>query len=130
MVNRNDTAIKPKLLSSLRGRNIEFALGDAVYDSQQIYKTAEQLDIFFVSPINRRNSSERKGAHGYMIPVLLKTRFEKWLFGLRNAIAVKDQWIRATKVVRVPMLSIACAIMHNHAQLLIFALVLQHHNIY
>jgi hypothetical protein len=89
MVNRNDTAIKPELLSSLRGRNIEFALGDAVYDSQQIYKTAEQLDIFFVSPINRRNSSERKGAYGYVIPVLLKTRFEKWLFGLRNAI----EWV-------------------------------------
>ncbi|AOL36358.1 hypothetical protein BGM21_15610 [Geobacillus thermoleovorans] len=84
--NRNDAAVAPELLSSLQGWDIEFALGDAAYDSEQIRKTAEQLDIFFVSPINRRNSEKRKDAYGRVIPVLLKTRFGKWLFGLRSAI--------------------------------------------
>ncbi len=84
--NRNDAAVAPELLSSLQGWDIEFALGDAAYDSEQIRKTAEQVNIFFVSPINRRNSEERKDAYGRVIPVFLKTRFGKWLFGLRGTI--------------------------------------------
>jgi hypothetical protein len=57
--NRNDAVVAPELLSSLQGWDIEFELGDAAYDSEQIRKTAEQVDNFFVSPINRRNSEER-----------------------------------------------------------------------
>lgn len=63
------------MLSSLQGWNIEFALGDAAYDSEKIRKTAEQVGIFFVSPINRRKNEERKDAYGRVIPIL-KTDLE------------------------------------------------------
>lgn len=74
------------MLSSLQGWNIEFALGDAAYDSEKIRKTAEQVGIFFVSPINRRKNEERKDAYGRVIPIFLKNRFGKWLFGFRSSI--------------------------------------------
>lgn len=83
--NRNDAAVALELLSSLQGRDIEFVLGDAAYDSEQIRKTTEQVGIFFISPINRRHSEERKDAYGRVIPIFLKTRFGKWLLVLRSA---------------------------------------------
>jgi len=42
--------------------------------------------VLFTSPINRRNSKERKDAYGRVLPVFLKTRFGQWLFGLRPEI--------------------------------------------
>lgn len=90
---RNDAAVAPELLSSLQGWDIEFALEDAAYDREQICKTAEQWDIFFVSLMNWRNSEERHDAYGRVIPVFLNTRFGKWLFGLRSTIErVFNQW--------------------------------------
>jgi hypothetical protein len=68
--------VVPELLSSLEEWNIEFALGDAEYNSENVRILAEQVGIFFVSPINRRNSNERKDTYGRGIPVFLKTRFE------------------------------------------------------
>jgi hypothetical protein len=50
------------------------------------YEIAEQAGILFISPINRRNSKERKDAYGRVLPVFLKTRFGQWLFGLRREI--------------------------------------------
>lgn len=84
--NRNDALVTPKLLSSLQEWKIELVLGDAVYDSENVRKTAEQVGIFFVSSINQGNSEERKDAYGRVVSVFLKTRFGKWLFGFRSAI--------------------------------------------
>jgi len=58
--NRHDAAVTPELLSSLQGWDIEFAFGDATYDSEQIRQTAEQVDIFLVSLINRHNNDDEK----------------------------------------------------------------------
>jgi hypothetical protein len=55
-------------------------------DSEKVRQTAEQSGILFISPINRRNSEERKDAYGRVLPVFLKTRFGQWLFGLRRGI--------------------------------------------
>jgi IS5 family transposase len=52
--NRNDAAVVPELFPSLREWEIEFAFGDAAYDSEKVYRMAEQTDIFFVSPIHYR----------------------------------------------------------------------------
>ncbi len=46
----------------------------------------KQAGIFFVSPINRRNSNERKDSYDRVIPIFLKTKFEKWQFGFRAII--------------------------------------------
>lgn len=75
--NRNAVALTHRLLSFLQEWNIEFALGDASYDNEYIRKVAEQIRIFLVCPINRRNSKERNEAYGRVIPVFLKTRFGK-----------------------------------------------------
>jgi hypothetical protein len=40
--------------------DIEFALGDAAYDSEKVRQTAEQAEIMFISPINCCNSEEQK----------------------------------------------------------------------
>jgi hypothetical protein len=48
-----------------------------VYDSENVRKTAKQMKIFLVSPINRRNSEERKDVYGRVVPVFLKTRLGK-----------------------------------------------------
>jgi hypothetical protein len=61
-------------------------LGDTAYDSEKVRQTAEQSGILFLSPINRRNSEERKDAYGRVLPALLKTRFGQWLFGLRRGL--------------------------------------------
>ncbi|MBB3907322.1 MULTISPECIES: transposase [Anoxybacillaceae] len=84
--NRNDAAVALELFPSLKEWKIEFALGDAAYDSEKVRQIAEQTGIFFVSPINPRNSDERKDAYGRMIRSFLKTEFGKWLFGFRNSI--------------------------------------------
>lgn len=63
------------------------ALRDATYDSENVRKTAEDIDIFFVSPVNPRNhKGKRKDAYGRVIPGFLKTEFGKWLLGLRTTI--------------------------------------------
>jgi hypothetical protein len=84
--NRNDAAVAPELLVSLNQWDIEFVLGDAAYDSEKVRQTAEQSGILLISPINRRNSKERKDAYGRVLPVFLKMRFGQWLFGLRRVI--------------------------------------------
>jgi hypothetical protein len=61
------------LLVSLKQWDIEFALGDAAYDSEKVRQTAEQSGILLISPINRRNSEERKDAYGRVLPIFLKT---------------------------------------------------------
>jgi hypothetical protein len=47
---------------------------------------AEQTGIFFVSPINPRNSKEQKDAYGWVISVFLKTGLEKYWLHFRNTI--------------------------------------------
>jgi hypothetical protein len=84
--NRNDAAVALELFPSLKEGEIEFALGDAAYDSEKVRQMAEQTGIFFVSPINPRNSDKRKDAYGRVIRVFLKTEFGKWLFHFRNTI--------------------------------------------
>ncbi|OAO87437.1 Mobile element protein [Parageobacillus thermoglucosidasius] len=59
-------------------------LGDAAYDSEKVQQTAEQAEILFLPPINRRNSREQKDAYGRVLPVFLQTPFGQWLFGLRR----------------------------------------------
>ena len=54
--------------------------------AKKFREATEEKDIFFVSLINSRNGTERKDAYGRVISVFLKTRFGKWLFGLRNTI--------------------------------------------
>ncbi|WP_459167198.1 transposase, partial [Parageobacillus thermoglucosidasius] len=78
--------VAPELLVSLKQWDIELVLGDAAYDSEKVRQTAEQSGILLLSPINRRNSEERKDAYGRVLPVFLKTRFGQWLFGLRREI--------------------------------------------
>nr|WP_240326806.1 hypothetical protein [Aeribacillus pallidus] len=75
-MNRNDAAVAPELLVSLQYWDIEFVLGDAVYDSEKVRQTAEQSGILLISPINRRNSGEQKDAYGHVLPVFffLKTK--------------------------------------------------------
>jgi hypothetical protein len=84
--NRNDAAVALKLFPSVKEWDIEFALGDAAYDSEKVRQMAKQTGIFFVSPINPRNSDKRKDAYGRVIPPFLKTEFGKWLFRFRNSI--------------------------------------------
>lgn len=84
--NRNDAAIALKLFPSVKEWDIDFALGDAAYDSEKVRQTAKQIGIFFVSPINPRNSDKQKAAYGRVIPPFLKTEFGKWLFRFRNSI--------------------------------------------
>jgi hypothetical protein len=62
--------------------DIELVLGDVAYDSEKVRQTAEQTGILFLTPIDRRNSVERKDAYGCVFSVFLKTRFVQWLFGL------------------------------------------------
>ena len=52
--NRNDAAVAPELLVSLKQWDIELVLGDAAYDSEKVRQTAAQSRILFISPINRR----------------------------------------------------------------------------
>jgi hypothetical protein len=80
--NRNDAAVAPELLVSLKQWDIEFVLVDAAYDSEKVRQTAEQSGIILISLINGRNSVKRKDAYGRVLPVFLKTRFGQWLFGL------------------------------------------------
>jgi hypothetical protein len=84
--NRNDAAVALELFPAVKEWEIEFALGDAAYDSEKVRQMAEQTGIFFVSPINPRNSDKRKDAYGRVIRVFLKTEFGKWLFHFRNTI--------------------------------------------
>jgi hypothetical protein len=60
--NRNDEAVAPELLVSLKQWDIELVLGDAAYDSEKVRQTVEQSGILLISPINHRNSEERKDA--------------------------------------------------------------------
>lgn len=85
MANRNNAAMAPELFSSLRGWNIRFALCDAAYDSEQICKTMEKVSIFLFLRLTAV-IVERKDAYGLVNPVFLKTRFGKWMFGLRSSI--------------------------------------------
>jgi hypothetical protein len=73
--NRNDATVALKLFPSVKEWEIEFALGDAAYDSEKVRQMAEQTGIFFVSPINLQNSEKRKDAYGRVIPPFLKTEF-------------------------------------------------------
>jgi len=84
--NRNDAAVAIKLFPSLKEWEIGFALRDAAYDSEKVRQMAEQIGIFFVSPINPQNSHERKDAYGRVMPPFFKTEFGKWLFHFRNRI--------------------------------------------
>jgi hypothetical protein len=84
--NRNDAAVALELFPSLKEWEIGFTLGDAAYDSEKVRQMTEQTGIFFVSPINSRNSEERKDAYGRVIPRFLKTTFGKWLFHFHNSI--------------------------------------------
>jgi len=54
--NPNDAAVATELFPSLQDWKVEFAVGDAAYDSEKVRQTAEQIRIFFVSPIHPRNS--------------------------------------------------------------------------
>ncbi|GAJ41740.1 putative transposase [Parageobacillus caldoxylosilyticus NBRC 107762] len=40
----------------------------------------------FISPINPRNSEERKDSYGRVMPSFLKTELGKWMFRFRNTI--------------------------------------------
>jgi hypothetical protein len=46
---------------------IEFALGDIANGSQKIRQVKEHK-TFFISPVNPRNSKDRKDAYGWVIP--------------------------------------------------------------
>jgi Transposase DDE domain len=86
ITNRNDVAVATELLVSLKQWDNKLLLDDAAYDSKKVRQTAEQAGILLISPINRRNSEERKDAYGRVLSVFLKTRFGQWLFGLRREI--------------------------------------------
>jgi hypothetical protein len=49
--NRNDAVVAIELFQSLKEWEIEFALGDAAYDSEKVRQIAEQTGIFFVSQL-------------------------------------------------------------------------------
>ncbi|MGG6440155.1 transposase, partial [Saccharococcus caldoxylosilyticus] len=124
--NRNDAAVAPELLASLGQWDIEFVLGDAAYDSEKVRQTAEQAGILFLSPINRRNSEERKDAYGRVLPVFLKTRFGQWLFGLRREIERVSNELKSDGVEqprwygfhRYLLHVLCCILMHNFEFLL------------
>lgn len=83
--NRHDAAVAPEVLSALQGWDIQFALGDAAYDSVEVRNIAENIGILFVFYVNPRNQkSERKDAYSRVIPDFLNTWFGKWLLGLRT----------------------------------------------
>ncbi|KYD12869.1 hypothetical protein B4168_1357 [Anoxybacillus flavithermus] len=71
----------PELLVSLQQWDIELVLGDAAYDSEKVQQTVEQAGILLISPINCRNSEERKDAYGRVLPVFLKARFGNGCLG-------------------------------------------------
>jgi hypothetical protein len=71
---------------TLKKWKIEFALGNAAYDSENVRNMAEETGIFFISPINPRNSEEQKDSYGRVMPSFLKTELGKWMFRFRNTI--------------------------------------------
>jgi hypothetical protein len=57
--------------------------GDAAYDVKKVHQTTKQSGILLTFLINRRNGVERENAYDRVLPIFLKTRFDRWLFGLR-----------------------------------------------
>ena len=51
--NRNDAAVAPELLVSLKQWDIELVLGDAAYDSEKVRQTAGQAGILFIAKEKR-----------------------------------------------------------------------------
>ncbi|MBA2873223.1 hypothetical protein HNQ85_003567 [Anoxybacillus calidus] len=84
--NQHDASVVLEFFPSLKKWKIEFALGDASYDSENVRNMAEENGIFFISPINPRNSEERKDSYGRVMPSFLKTELGKWMFRFRNTI--------------------------------------------
>ncbi|EZP77554.1 transposase IS4 family protein [Parageobacillus genomosp. 1] len=80
----------------------------------------------FISPINRRNSEERKDAYGRVLPVFLKTRFGQWPFGLRRGIERVFNELKSDGVEqprwygfhRYVLHVLCCILMHNFEFLL------------
>ena len=77
--NVNDSVPAPDLLQSLTGKQIELVIADKAYDSKKIRKVANQVGLFFLSPINRGRSAKRKDSYGYTIPYFVGTSLGKWL---------------------------------------------------
>lgn len=81
-----DSVPAPALLQSLSGKQIEIMIADKAYDSKKVRKAADQADVFFLSPINKRRSDKRKDSYGRMIPCFLDTSLGKWLMKQRTDI--------------------------------------------
>jgi hypothetical protein len=124
--NQNDAAVAPGLLVSLKQWDIKLVLGDAAYDSEKVRQTAKQSGILFLSPINLRNSEERKDVYSRVLPVFLKTRFGRWLFGVRHGIERVFNELKSDGVEqprwygfrRYLLRVLCCILMHNFEFLL------------
>ena len=81
-----DSVPAPDLLQSLTRKQIEMVIADKAYDSKKIRKAANEVDLFFLSPINRRRSAKRKDSYGRIIPLFLDTFLGKWLMKQRTDI--------------------------------------------
>lgn len=102
----------------LKRWDIELVLGDAAYGSEKIRQTAEQAGIPFLSPINRRNTRERKDTFGQVLPVFLKTRFG--LFGLCCGIErvfneLKSDGVEKPRMVGISSIYTTCVMLHPYA---------------
>ena len=68
-----DSVPAPSLLRSLPQKQVEMIVADKAYDSKKIREAANQTDVFFLSPINKRRSAKRKDSYGRIIPCFLST---------------------------------------------------------
>ncbi len=113
----------------------KIALGDAAYDSEKVRQMAEQTGIFFISPINPRDSKRRKDAYGRMMPSFLRIELGKWLFRFLNTIEQtfnrlkndgleQPRWYGGHRYLLHVQL---CLLIHNFESL---TLILQHHQYY
>jgi transposase len=81
-----DSVPAPSLLRSLPQKQVEMIVADKAYDSKKIREAANQTDVFFLSPINKRRSAKRKDSYGRIIPCFLSTSLGKWLMKQRTDI--------------------------------------------
>lgn len=84
-----DSVPAPSLLQSLLGKQIEIVVAHKAYDSKKIRAAANQADVFFLSPINKRRGGNRKDSYGRTIPYFLSTTLGKWFMKQRTDIERK-----------------------------------------
>lgn len=65
---------------------MEMVIADKAYDGKKIRKAVDQVDVFFLSPINKGRRNKQKNSYSHIIPCFLDTSLGKWLMKQRTDI--------------------------------------------